>query len=79
VTNIRRQRAKGSKQKAIKIIQAQGKTIGLAETYGDVKPGGPLALWGSHGFLEIAVNQGNAEKNLKLRAGVQVLLEEKLT
>jgi len=78
VTNIRRQKAEGSKQKAIKIIQAQGKTIGLADTYGDVKPGEPLALWGSHGFLEIAVNRGDAERNLKLRTGVQVLLEEKL-
>ena len=77
VTNLRRQKAEGGKQKAIERIRVQGRAIRLAETYGDAKPGEPLALWGSHGFLEIAVNQGSAEKDLKLSPGAQVLLEEK--
>lgn len=34
----------------------------LCGTYGDVAPGVPLALFGSSGRLEIAVNQGNAAR-----------------
>jgi S-adenosylmethionine hydrolase len=33
---------------------------GLSETYSSVQPKTPLALIGSRGFLEIAVNKGNA-------------------
>lgn len=33
---------------------------GIATTYGDVDQGEPLALFGSSGYLEIAVNAGNA-------------------
>lgn len=32
----------------------------LAGTYSDVPTGSPLVLWGSSGFLEIAVNKGSA-------------------
>lgn len=38
--------------------------IRLMDTYSDVKKGEYLALWGSHGFLEISINQGNAAKTL---------------
>ena len=33
---------------------------GIANTYGDVEKGEPLALFGSSGYLEIAVNAGDA-------------------
>jgi S-adenosylmethionine hydrolase len=36
----------------------------VQQTYGDVPPGSLLALWNSSGFLEIAVNQGNAAQVL---------------
>jgi len=41
----------------------------LSGTYGGGKPGQPIALFGSSGMLEIAVNCGNAEKSLGLRPG----------
>ncbi|MFH1757295.1 MAG: SAM-dependent chlorinase/fluorinase [Pseudomonadota bacterium] len=41
----------------------------LQETYPDVHPGQPLALFGSAGLLEIAVNRGNAQLNLGLKPG----------
>ncbi len=47
-------------------------------TYGDVQPGSLLALWNSAGFLEIAVNQGNAAEALDCSAGldnVDIVLE----
>jgi hypothetical protein len=36
----------------------------LARTYADVPPGQPLALPGSHGYVEIAVNLGSAARLL---------------
>ncbi len=42
---------------------------GLSETYGDVQSDTPLALIGSRGYLEIAVNCGNAARMLKARRG----------
>jgi S-adenosylmethionine hydrolase len=43
-------------------------------TYNDVEPGTPLALIGSHGFLELAVNQGSAQAHLGLAVGDAVQL-----
>ena len=42
---------------------------GLAKTYGDAAPETPLALIGSRGFMEIAVNCGSAQKQLKAAKG----------
>ena len=52
------------------------KIVGLSNTYTDAKPGYPLVLFGSAGFLEVSVNQGNAQKyfgadrNSKIRVGM---------
>lgn len=42
--------------------------------YQAVPAGSPVALIGSSGFLEIAVNGGSAEKSLGLKVGTRVLL-----
>jgi S-adenosylmethionine hydrolase len=44
----------------------------LCEAYGKTGPQEPLALIGSHGFLEIAINQGNAAERFKTKAGDKV-------
>lgn len=36
--------------------------VGLHRTYADVAAGRPLALVGSRGYLEVAVNRGNAQR-----------------
>jgi S-adenosyl-L-methionine hydrolase (adenosine-forming) len=41
----------------------------FAKTYGEVKQKDPVALVGSHGFLEIALNQGSAAKKFKVHSG----------
>ncbi len=41
-------------------IVVEGERVPLVSTYAEVPPGTPLALWGSDGFLEIAVNRGSA-------------------
>jgi S-adenosylmethionine hydrolase len=47
------------------------------KTYGDTQPGNLLALEGSHGFIEIAVNGGNAQSALRIgyRSPVRVVIQ----
>jgi S-adenosylmethionine hydrolase len=42
--------------------------ISFGKTYSNAKPNEPLALIGSHGFLEIALNQGNAAEKFQAKA-----------
>lgn len=46
------------------------------ETYGFAGEGQLLALIGSHGFLEIAVNGGSAAKMLKIQCGDEIRIEK---
>ncbi|WP_017327662.1 S-adenosyl-l-methionine hydroxide adenosyltransferase family protein [Synechococcus sp. PCC 7336] len=59
---------------------AAGTAIPVVTTYGDVAVGELAALAGSHGWVEIAVNGGNARDRLRLDYGVkvEVKLENKL-
>lgn len=41
----------------------------VGDCYQAVAPGQPVAVWGSGGYLEIAVNGGNAAERLKLKTG----------
>ncbi|MBU6402764.1 MAG: SAM-dependent chlorinase/fluorinase [Verrucomicrobia bacterium] len=45
---------------------------GIQEFYQAVRPGQPVAILGSSGFLEIAVNGGNAARVLRLEIGTPV-------
>ncbi|WP_461866535.1 SAM hydrolase/SAM-dependent halogenase family protein [Thermococcus sp.] len=53
-------------------VEINGLRIPYLDTYGQVKPGKLLALPGSHDYLEIAVNQGNAAERLGLKVGDEV-------
>jgi S-adenosylmethionine hydrolase len=44
----------------------------LCKAYGEAEPQEPLALIGSHRFLEISINQGNAAEKFKTKAGDKV-------
>jgi S-adenosylmethionine hydrolase len=46
----------------------------LCKTYVEARKNRPLALIGSHSFLEISVNQGNASRTFKIRNGDRVTL-----
>lgn len=46
-------------------VTAGGKSIPGYKTYGDTQPGHLLAIEGSHGFIEIAMNSGNAQSKLQ--------------
>lgn len=43
--------------------------------YSQVRPGRPLALDGSSGFVEISVNRGSAARRLGLRLGARVVVQ----
>lgn len=49
-------------------------TLPGLRTYGEVCPGEGLALVGSHGFVEIAVNQGSAQQCFGLAVGDRVFV-----
>jgi S-adenosyl-L-methionine hydrolase (adenosine-forming) len=52
------------------LVQAAGAELGsIRRTYGDAAPGEALALFGSAGYLEIAVNQGRADEAPGLQVG----------
>lgn len=57
-------------------VRIKGRRIGrLKKTYWDVAPGKPLALIGSSGLLEIAVRDGSAQEDLKVKVGDEVTIK----
>ncbi|HEY3362170.1 MAG TPA: S-adenosyl-l-methionine hydroxide adenosyltransferase family protein [Methanosarcina sp.] len=56
-------------------VEVNGRRVSFVQTYGFVRKGGPLALIGSHGFLEIAVNKGNAALQFGLKNGDQIIIK----
>ena len=70
VTNIPADQARAAKGAE---VWADGRRIGpLERTYGEVPRGEPLALVGSHGFVEIAVHGRSARDRLGLSRGARV-------
>ncbi len=54
----------------------KGIRLKKVRTYAEGRRIEPLITLGSHGFAEIAVNQGNAAEAFGLRAGDRIDLEE---
>jgi S-adenosylmethionine hydrolase len=48
---------------------------GLSPSYANTEPNRPLAIMGSFGYLEIALNQGNARRALGIEKGDPITLE----
>jgi hypothetical protein len=46
--------------------------VGLVKTYAEAKPKEPVVLIGSHGFLEIALNQASAAEKFSAKAGDKI-------
>jgi S-adenosylmethionine hydrolase len=55
-------------------IEVRGRRFPLRRTYSDVAVGEPVALIGSSGLLEIAVRNGSAARELRIRVGDRVTL-----
>ena len=71
ITNINQNELSDAKTVNIKM---QNLTLKLpfGKTYAQAKPQQPIALIGSHGFLEIALNQASAAKKLHAKAGARI-------
>ncbi len=76
ITNINRLEAAqvGIKEAINLKLSNQELKLKVKATYGDTKPNEPLALIGSHGFLEIAVNRGNAAEKYQAKTGMEVVV-----
>ncbi len=74
ITNINEKEVAQSNLKAAVSVDLVGHKLKLklCQTYGEIKVHTPLALIGSHGFLEISINQGNAAKKFKTKTGDRV-------
>lgn len=81
----KKKKGKTNKDKVAKKTASEIESLSLVSriipggrTYIDVKPGNLVALVGSHGWVEIAANQGNAQSILQLEWGsrVHVLLTD---
>jgi S-adenosylmethionine hydrolase len=55
------------------IVEAAGLSLPLRRTYGEAPVGGPVAIVGSSGLIEIAVRDGHAARVLHLTRGTAVL------
>jgi len=61
------------------VVHIAGRSLySLRTTYATEAPGTLMALIGSHGFLEVAANQGHAGALLGVQAGEPVLVERKV-
>jgi S-adenosylmethionine hydrolase len=78
ITNISKQDLKkaGVTEGSKLNIKLGEETVSLKfySAYGEAPTKTPLALIGSHDFLEIAVNQGNASKRFKTKIGEPVIV-----
>ena len=71
ITNINEKEVRQSREKGELSVELAGckLKLKLCKAYGETKPHEPLALIGSHSFLEISINQGNAAKRFKAKPG----------
>ena len=58
------------------VLEIQKKKVTFHRSYGFCRAGEPLALIGSHGYLEIAVNQGNAAAFFSKKQGEEVAVRK---
>jgi len=54
-------------------IEIEQQNIPFAKTYSEIAIGKPLALVGSHSYLEIAINGGSAKRELQLAVSQTIL------
>jgi S-adenosylmethionine hydrolase len=71
ITNVGKAEVPKTEALNVKMDDTQLK-LKLKKTYGETKLNEPLALIGSHGFLEIALNRGNAAERYHAKVGMEI-------
>jgi S-adenosyl-L-methionine hydrolase (adenosine-forming) len=75
ITNIAREEYGSLRAGRPLLIKGKGWRIDrIHRTYGQGKPGDPMALFGSSGLLEIAIYGGSAKKDLGLKPGDRLVV-----
>jgi len=79
ITNFREQDLAGATQDGgvIRMQVGTHEVTNLVDTFANGKTGVPIAYLGSSGYLEIALNKGNASKTLSVGRGAVVFLATK--
>jgi S-adenosylmethionine hydrolase len=75
ITNVRDTDLSSGDRTCLTILVEKHRIVGLSRCYSDKPPGSTLALIGSSGLLEIAVNGGNAARQLGTVPGAEVRIE----
>ncbi len=75
LTNIHETDLPPRERRSLSISTCQRRIAGVSHCYSDHAPGSLLALIGSSGRLEIAVANGNAEKEIKVAIGAEIRVE----
>lgn len=70
VTNLPRRMVESADP--IRVELPGGKTVPLLRTYGEAAAGSALALFGSGGYLEIAINGGSAASEMGIGPGAEI-------
>ncbi len=73
IMNIKEKNMMNSKTLNVKLPMASLK-VKFGKAYAEGEPGEPIVLVGSHGFLEIAVNQSSAVEKFHVQVGDKILL-----
>jgi S-adenosyl-L-methionine hydrolase (adenosine-forming) len=77
ITNISSEKlTKSAKTLLLVNINNHELKLTLKRAYGEVKPAEALALIGSHGFLEIALNQGNAAEKYQAKMDMKITVSQ---
>ena len=75
ITNINERELTKSQFKAMNVkLQNFSVKVAFGETYAQTKAREPIGLIGSHGFLEIALNKGNAAEKFHSKAGENIVV-----
>ena len=64
----------GVKSKIGVRLKSRGLTLRLCKNYAEAEKNEVFAVVGSHGFLEISMNQGDAAANLRVKMGDKITL-----
>jgi S-adenosylmethionine hydrolase len=76
ITNVRREDFPYDVNPANFVVEAAPQRfIGIVKTYADSLAGAPVALFGSSGFLELAIVHGNAARQLKIPVGREISIQ----
>ena len=67
---------KKNQVKKLEILIGKNRIKGLSDSYSSVKHHHPLAIIGSFGYLEIALNQGNAGRYFKVKKGDMIFIKD---